>query len=652
MPGNVPQKEQVRRAYGGMIKKLWQQSEEAFKKWKDTGDELYRYGYDRDFGFQTVNPRASYYAKIAKTAEAMQQLGSRLAPLADLTRLLSPRTTDPNLLARTQARSAYLNYTPTQTRFVQQRRQAVNDALCWGGGCLWTGLDARTGLTTSIWDPRTRTLIDAGAKMYEDVRCIFRTRIRPRSEVIREFPEAGDILMKIQPYDGGNEKDEMRDSSGADKERIAYRECWFNQGIDQYHGGSEAYASAVGANAAQSEKEKLRLIVESKNEPVLCLVTEDGQLFWTGPWPIPFYKLPRDGWPVTFYDLYTGTVPTHPHSPLEPGLGIQRCINDTVTQMMARAKICMQPGFAVRKQNGKGPGVQAKERMFNANIAIKLFEVDFGAVPGGSTEKISSYFEQVDWGMEWLPQVTNFLGYLESMYERLTPLSQFLATGTGNAQDRSAQATRVRDRNQMTRIEDMGDCITDADNTVSRKECFASGYLLKSEDVAVCVPEAAANWGRLGTAEMKNPEAVALQLTQGMPLEQVAAMNPEIAAQIQEQAMQIAGQTYTLDEIIYQTDFSIEASSSRRRDIDQQLEIMSEKMNTIVPVQMQSPDFDEKAIAYKTMAIDAKLQGLDKQLVASYERLAAKYEAMALTPPPMPMPTPGATPPKKQDASV
>lgn len=636
MPGIVPQEDRVRRAYGGMCKKHWQDAEESFRAWKQAGDELYRYGYDQDFGFQKINPQASYYAKVAKTAEAMQQLGSRLAPLSAITRLLTPRTVDEGLIARTQARSAYLNYTPTQTRFVQQRRQAVNDALCWGGGCLWTGLDARTGLMTSIWDPRTRTLVDANAKMYEDVRCIHRKRVRTKAETIREYPEAAELIMKIKPYDPSTEKDEQRNTP-QDKDRIAYYECWYDRGIDQYSGGGEAMAQATGSSvgAGVDSKERAEQMIRSKDNPVLCLVTEDGVMFWVGPWPIPFYKLPRDGWPVTFYDLYTGTVPTHPHSPLEPGLGIQRVINDTVMRMIARADICMQVAFAMRKQNGRSPGVQAKGRMFSQS-AIKVFEVDFGQA-GDNQLKIKDYFEQIQWGMEWLPAVQNHLAYLENMYERLTPLSQFLATGAGNSQDRSAKATEVRDRNQMTRVEDMRDMITDADNTISRKEAFGAAYLLKPEDVAVCVPESAPAWGILATPEAKDPAYWMQQITGGQPL-----MDPMQAQEVMMQAQQLASQAYTMDEIIYQTDFEIEASSSRRKDVDQQLDIMSEKMNTVVPLQLQSADFDEKAIAYRTMAIDAKLQGLDKTLIADYEALAAKYKQLALAPPmPMQAPIPG-----------
>ena len=253
-----PQRPSVRKAYGGMCKTMWTDAEEASKDWKDVGDQLNRYATAKDFAFeyQNLNPNAWFKAKIGKTEQAMQELGPRLAPLADVTRLLRPRTADPGLAIRTEARATYLNYTPKQTRFIHQRRQAVNDALCWGGGVLWTGVDARTKLVGSIWDARLNTLIDADARMYEDVRVIFRKRIRPRAEVMREVPDAAEVIFKIKPYDGQDDRKEA-----GQKDRICYRECWFNHGIAQYKGGSEAIAQASEVGA-MSDAQKRQAILD------------------------------------------------------------------------------------------------------------------------------------------------------------------------------------------------------------------------------------------------------------------------------------------------------------------------------------------------------------------------------------------------------
>ena len=662
MEGAVPQKESVRRAYGGMCKRLWESDKEALQEWKKTGDELYLYGYDRTYKFeyQNMNQNAWFKAKLAKTAEAMQQLGPRLAPLTEVTRLLRPRTADPILIDRTNARMAYLNYTPVQTGFTNQRRQAVNDGMCWGGGVLWTGLDKRTGMPSSIWDPRLYTIIDADAKMYEDVRRVTRERIRPRSDVMREYPEAAEILMKAPRYSGTTEKGEDRGTTPADQDRIRYFCTYFNHGINQYQGGSEAYAAAIG-QGQQTEKDKQQLIMQDKDEPLMCCTLDDGQLFWTGPWEIPFYKLPRDGWPVTFYDLYTGTVPTRPHSPLEAGLGIQRAMNHLLTLMMTRARMSFRAAFATRKQNGKGPSVQAKDRVFNGSDIVNI-EVDFGAASDVAL-KIGDFFEQLDWGTEWLPSAINYMQYLESLYERLTPLSQFLSTGSADSQDRSAEATKTRDRNTMARVDDMRDMVTQADNKVSRKEAFLAAYALKAEDIAKMLPDAAASWGELSTPEAKDPNYWLPRLVIGPTFDQIEASNPEQAQQIkaampqimasmdpmqaeqiQMQAEQQAAGAYTLDEIVYQTDFEIEASSSRRKDVDQQIDSLNIDSNTVWPIQLGSMDPRQMALAYDSMALRSKLQGMDPRIVKGQEMMAEQLRQQALAPPPMAPPAPPGAP--------
>lgn len=653
MSGLFPQRSSVRRAFGGMCQNMIKEAIAATEQWKRTGDELYRYGYSPDelFGYQNLPGRASYGAKIAKTAEAMQQLGSRLAPMSAITRLLRPRTADPALMARTQARSEYLNYTPTQTRFLQQRRQAVNDALCWGGGCLWTGIDPKTGLVQSIWRPRTRTLLDAGAKMYEDVRCIFEKRVRARAETMREYPEAAEVISKMKPYDAKDERDEMRNTS-TDKDRICYYECYFNHGISQYSGGSEAFAQATGAGSVGTEKEQQARIIQGKDDPVLCCVTEDGEMFSTGEWPIKFYEMPRDPWPVTFYDLYTGTVPTRPHSPLEAGIGLQRAINHLTTLMMANAKVSFRATFATRKQNAKGLGVQAKDRVM-AGADIQVIEVDFGAVTDGKLS-IKDFIEKFEWSKDFIAPGIAWLQFLESQYERMTPLSQFLNTGQGAVQDRSAAATQVRDRNTLNRVNDLIDLVTEADNTVARKEAYTAGAKLTKEDVAKVLPSAAQNWGILSTPAAKDPAYHIPRIMYGPAFDEIEKADPAQAAQIAQEAVEglsylppdtaqkvvmdaqgQAAQAYTMDEIIYQTSFEIDVSSSRRRDVDQQIESLNIDSNSIWPLQLQSMDPRQMALAYDGMANRAKLQGQDAQIVAGYKKMAEDLRIQATLPPPV-----------------
>lgn len=626
----------ARRQIGNLCKEKIAEAKTNTDPWRRRGDQLMRYGFADNYDFEYINisPDSYFKAKYAKTAEAFQQLGPRLAPLAEVTRLLRPRYDDPAVMARTAARMAYLNYTPTVNRYINQRRQVVNDGLGYGTGVMWTGRDSRTGLITSIWDPVGRNLRDPAARMPEDERCRFRKRIRPRQDVMRDYPEAAAEIEKIQEYSPvDDDKNEwLQGGAPPAKGNICYWECWFNRGIYSYEGGSEILSQALNsAGVGRLSKEQMRdLTLNSKDQPMVYLVTEDGLMFHSFEWPIPYNLLTRDGWPNTFFDLYTGTDPLHPVSPLAPGLGIQKAMNHLLTLTMGRARFSLRTGFIIKKANGKGLSKDDVFRCLDGND-IDNFEIDFGRVTDQKTS-VKDYIETLDWGMEWLPSVINLLNTFERIYERLTPLSEFLSTGAGQVQDRSAEATRVRDRNQMARMEDLGDMIRDADTMVARKEAFAASYLLGEEDVSKVIPQEAQNWGFLAEPEAKDPNYWMQQIPQEITLGDPMMAQEIIAAQMQN--------AYTLDEIVYQTDFSIEASSSRRKDIDQTLEVLDKEINTIVPLQLQSGDPNQMALAYDTLALQAKLTGMDPMIVKGRQNEAERFRELATAPPPLPAQVP------------
>lgn len=625
----------ARRLMGGKLKEMIDEAKSSSASWRSTGDEIMRYGFSKDYNFEYINisPNAYFKAKYAKTAEAFQQLGPRLAPYSDITRLLKPRVSNPAVIARTAARMAYLNYTPSINRYANQRRQVVNDGIGYGTGVMWTGRDPRTGLITSLWDPVGRTMRDAGARMPEDVRVVFRKRIRNRQETMRDYPTAAADIEKIQDYnpdDGGTSAEWLQAGQAPpSKGTICYYECWFNRGLYAYEGGSEILSQAMNQQGygRMSKEQQRDIIVNGKDQPMVYLVTEDGHMFHSYEWPVPFYLLTRDGWPCTFFDLYTGTDPLHPMGPLSAGLGIQKALNHLLTLMMGRARFSLRTGFVIKNANRKGIGKDNAFRIIQG-ADIENIEIDFGNTAGDQKMSIKDYVETLDWGMGWLPSCIDLMNTLERVYERLTPLSEFLATGAGAVQDRSAEATRVRDRNQMARMEDLKDMIRDADTMVGRKEAFASAYLLSEQDVAKVIPDEAPNWGFLAEPEAKDPQYWISQLPP------IAAADPQFA---QEFAMTQSANAYTLDEIVFQTDFDIEASSSRRKDIDQQLELLDREANTLWPLLLQSGDPYQMASAFDGMALQAKLSGMPLATVRDREAQAQRFRDIAMNPPPPPM---------------
>lgn len=588
-----------------------------------SGREIMRYGFSPDYKFeyQTINPNAWMKMKVAKTAEAMQTIVPRLSPGQAVNRLLTPRQgNDPAVSARTQARGAYLNYTPQHTRHVRHRRRCTEEAVAYGRGVMWTGRDPRTGLICSQWDSFRNLYVDPDAKMLEDCHVMHRERLMPKYELTAEYPEAFECIMELQPAaKRANDADTSYEWEKADHSTDCVRvfECYFEKGIHNYQGGIEIIkALALAKGMALTDQQAKRQAYTADDTPLMYVVSESGKLIATADWSVPFHLLPSNPWPCTFLDLYDNPDSIHPVSMLEPGLGFQRALNHLATLMMGKARYTLKTVLAIKKQNKNGISKSDVQRVLKG-ADIEAIEVEFN----GDNQKLSDFIEQFDWKMDWVESTIALMDVFGKMFERATGMYDFLSSGEGETQERSAAATQVRDRNTMVRIEDMRDTNKEFDTVLAQKEAFAAAYLLKKEDVITVIPVVGDSWGFLARPEAKS---IDFWITDA---QQKGIQDPNQQVQY---ALQQASQAYTLDEIIWQTDFDIEAGSTRRKDIDQQLELIGVQKNTVMPLQLGSMDPDEKAMAYDLLAIEGKLSGLPDPLIRGYEAMAAQLRQQAL----------------------
>ncbi len=639
------------RVIGNVCKRLLQEAQERRKRFEDSGREIMRYGYAPDylFEYQNTNPNAWFKAKYAKTSEAFGIIKPRLMPSGVPNRMITTPngSDDPALEARSKARMYYLNYAPRFTRWEYHRGKATLEAIGYGRGVLWTGRDSRTGLIGSTWVPVEDIWDDPNALTCDDRQMIIRQRIVPRYEAISEYPQAEAALMKLPKHDKDNRHNRGKQMPQTD-DTIRFYEFYFLTGISGYSGSEEIVKGAAQKMGMAITNDQAKSVsMRDEGAPIKYLIDDNGTYLYECPWPIAFHNMVRDPWPCTFLDLLDNPQSIYPVSMLESGIGIQRAMNHLVTLAMGKMRHCMKVLYAVKKQDRSGLTREDIRRAI-AGSDIEKIEVEFN----GRVGKMEDFLSQFNWDMNWVSATQQFLGMLESIYERLTGMYTWLHTGQGQTQDRSAQATISRERNTMARIEEMRDQTREFDAIVASKECFAACSLLKPEDLAKVLPQnMQPQWGQLVSSQGKSPE---YWLKQGI---EQGIRDP---AQLMQFAQEKLANAYTIDEIVYQSLFEIEAASTRRKDIDQQIEMMKEKMNTIVPVQLQSPDFSEKAIAYRTLALDAKLEGLPKEQENYYTQQADMYSQlsqgqlqiqlaqmqqqlmMAQMPPPMPgQPQPG-----------
>lgn len=605
------------RIVGEICKRLHADAKDRRKRFEESGREIMKYGYSRDylFEYQSLNPRAWYKAKYAKTAEAFGVIVPRITPPGNANRLITLSEPNPALAARSEARQYYLNYTPQFTSWFDHRQSVSEESVGYGRGAVYTTRDQRTGLVCSRWKPIEDIWDDPNATTPDDRHMLIVRETELRSEAIAKYPEAIDAINKLPK--AGKPEDNRGQQIPRTDDVVCYLVFWFDRGVHTYDGGYKLVQEmARTAGSGISEDQAKTFTAKMPNAPIKYLLSEEYEVLYECPWPIPFHQLVSDPWPYTFYDPVRNTQSIYPVSMLETGLGIQKALNHIVTLAMGKMRHDMKVTYVAKKQNRQGPSKEDIRRTL-AGADIERIEIEFN----GTTGTIADYFEKLDWSMGWVQPTMAFLDRLESVYERLTGMYSWLHTGQGAVQDRSAEATRARERNSMARIEHMRDRGAAFDSMVARKEAFAAAHMLDPDDVAkVCPPRLAQQWGNLVTPEAMSPD---YWITQA---QQQGIIDPNQQVMFAQQNLAMA---YTLDEITYQSQFELEATSTRRKDIDQQIEMMEKTKNQVTSVQIQSQDPEDKAMGYETLALDAKLQGLPLEFQEMCKQRAANLRMQA-----------------------
>ena len=615
MPGAAPgfDSGEVRQIAGKVLMRAWQGADAARSRWFKQGEEIARYGYAPDFNFeyQSLPADAFFKAKAALTSESIRLFGPFLYQ-NNPHRTVTVRPWADSFIAQSAAvMDTYLNYAVTEYDAYANARRAVDQAVCWGRGIRWLGRHPKKPeIIASLSDDVRNFWDDPDADIPEERRIGYRQRIRPREEVIAEYPEAEAALKSLPRHEGKDLRKDQWDGgntgdSGADM--ICYLEAYAIVGLYRFEGG-KGIAVAMQRNGVQPD-----------DRPYKYLFTKEGKFVHACEWEVPLYL---DGeWPWTELDFYDYPSSIWPVSPLEPGLGYQRAINWLITLMMGRARKGFRLIGAIQSTAGEGLGATEEDQV------LVGADVEFLKLAVGGGRSINDFIKEFTPSWEWLNQGMQFLNLLEDKYNKATGKYEILYSGTTGTQSRTATDAQVKDRNSQSRLEDMKDRIVKWETRIARKDALAARFLLTRQDIGkVLGPEAAEQWGFMFNPEAIDQQKFAQQLMQsGLPPQEAMAFAQEKFAQ-----------AISLDAWRAETAYGIEADSIKRKDIDQKIDSYKELMNQFTPTQIQSPDIRVQALGYATVAGYLNAIGADADLVSEYRELAATLREQALQPPPMP----------------
>lgn len=599
---------------GSILSQLLAADRKARARFAKEGKEIARYGYAPDYGFeyQTLPRGAFFKAKVALTAETIRVFGPYLYQQNPHRTATAVPWADEFTADTTALMGDYLNYTVNEYDYYGSSRRCVDESIAWGRAVVLTGRHPKKQQVIASRYVSVRDFfVDGGALTWDTITRQTIRIVKPRAELLAEYPDAAQVIRSMPKAKRGDKDDcvldwEQQIPDIADC--VEYFQTWSSVGLQRYEGGKEL------ANLL------MKITGAADDSPLSYCFTSDGKFISAMPWEVPFYI--DDEWPITPLDYYDHPDGIWPASPLSTAIGYQRAINWIVTLTMGKYRFTARTLMALVNSNANGLSEEDKDKVLVGND-VEALTLNLN----GSAEQadIRKYIQQFDWSNDWMGAAIKFIELMQQLYDNATGKYAILYSGQTQTQVRNASTAQMMDRNSQSRINDMRDRVVRWQSLVARKEAMAARFLLTRQDIGkIMGPEAGQRWGFLIKPEQTDMNAFIQKFAaNGIPLDQATAMAREKMAQ-----------AVDLERWARETDYSIEADSLKKRDIDAQITGLTELMNQAVPALIGSIDPADRAMAFQTMAQYHQSIGTPLDVVNMFRQRA--QELLTMPPPPPP----------------
>lgn len=472
---------------GAILQRLISAGKKHREAFMANGKEIERYGYAQNYDFEyqgkfAENAAVFFKAKVAKTAQAVDTFGPYLYPANPTRRVESRPWATEVSVARSKIMGELLNYLPDETDLYLHARRAVNQAIVYGRGVLWTGYNPEKQIVQSIYDTVENLIVDPDAYTWEQVNWVARRRRIARWAAMKRYPGSKAL---IRSMDKTGDRATDKGASGEDpmSEMVELYEMHFKVGLANYKGGSDL--------AKNDEANPDQAVVD--DSPRKYIVTGDGKMVKETTWEVPWF---RDGeWPCTILDFRDMPDSIWPVSPLSPGLGHQRALNWIYTLYLSKLRYTTRSLIGVLKNSPLG-GI-SEESVTEALYGGELPVIEFSVTGGGENVKLSDFIQQFNF-QDGMAEFERASSIINREFEMATGLSDVLQTGEGRTQDRSAEATKFKRDASTTRVNDMKSRVERWMSVLARKEAIAARFLMGPDEIGrIFGPEAAQVWGEI-----------------------------------------------------------------------------------------------------------------------------------------------------------
>lgn len=442
--------------------------------------------------------------------------------------------------ARAEVLSFYLNYTPNALDLKTEARQAIDEALIKGMGCLWTELYRPEGLgitmVGSFYDTVDNLLIDPDAESLRDAKWIARRCIHPIWQVEQDYrlPQ-GTLRGNMESLNryAENMSDEDADynrKTGHSNDLLVYWKIFSKMGIGgRLHGvpkplreSLEVFGNFCYLVICDELPYPLNLppqATETPGAPVDEAIQWPTPFWADGTWPftpIAFHWLPRSPWPMGH---------------LKPAMGELKFLDWVYSFIASKIRISCRDFLAVQK----AASAELKELILSGKD-YTLIEIE--KQHGNTIGDVVQFLQHPQFnGSIW-----EVVQAVERNFAQRTGLSE-LMYGQTSHQYRSATEAETKRSQLNIRPDDMASLVEEAMTEVARKEALAARWHLKPSDVApVMGPIGSQLWQQL--VESSDPAEVLYQLEYRIEAGSARKPNKDRDAANIQQAMQILFQPF------------------------------------------------------------------------------------------------------------
>ena len=479
--------------------------------------------------------------------------------------------------ARAQLLQHYLNYTPTELDLQTESRNAIDEAIIKGMGCLWTEVYYPKGtgirLVGSFYDTVDNLFVDPDMESMKDAKWIARRRVRPVWEVEKQYNlKPGTLRGNVESYNAQAASQTEEDADyqrkrGLSNDLLIYYEIYSKMGLGSRLSGSptnknqskvlDTFGDFCYLVIAADVPFPLNLPSELLNTPGV-----DQQILSALEWPTPYWA--DDEWPFTPVSFHWVPRQVWPMSHLKPAMGEMKFLNWAYSFVASKIRTTCRDFIAVKKA--------ASEEIKSAiaggtDLTIIELEHQYKSI-----REVIEFLQHPPFNKD----IWSVIESVEHNFEKRVGLTE-LVYGMSAHQMRSAAEAGMKSSQIQVRPDDMANKVENAMTTIARKEAMACRWILQPQDL--------------------------------LPI-----MGP-IGAQLWAQFVMSAN----LYEVVHQLDYRIESGSTRKPNKERDASNMSQAMQTLFTPLMQhanaSGDFGpvNKLITDWAKSIDLDPEGYTMQ---------------------------------------